>query len=383
MSRNRRRQIALSDLALLRQTYDGKRCVVSGGDTNVDWHHLNEDPRDSVFANLVPVEAEFNRTLEMYRRSGVTSPAYMIRDERLTPAYLLHISGHWFRTGRPGLAYGAARLATWLVLQYRPLFPESDLPVSSVCQSLSCARHAARTVLIDVVVERELQYILASRSLTREHKIALVVEVASAFQDWLYLDAARELLDWADAASKGSAPGVASVRAKALRRLALDRVVRETDLSTAAKALEEAGEGRHDSSVALGQENALTWLLRARGRQSDAANVNERLLELEFATDGLPRSVAVAPWNAIETLLTAAALRNGSRQAATLSRLERLGGAPSLRLVRLRPVAVRLSLGTAPASHRLTELATALSDTDRPSIRTVRSLEEVSRQLLA
>lgn len=383
-----RRPLSSKTSARLRHLYGGKRCVVSGSREGVDWHHLNENPRDSRPGNIVPLSRDHNLRLESYRRLVNDLPGLAVRDERLTPDALLIKSRQWFREGLPGLAYGASRVATWLVIRYRPLFP-SPLPIASITQSLGSARHAAQLWAVYDVVDVDVRWAISSGELSPVERAQILVELAAAYEDMLEIESATTLLDAAsNLVAKLNNESTHELNAKLLRRKALVSISDGVQLRQAAHWLDTALDHASESNIQLGIENARAWLTAARGRRADAAEMLDFVVSVSFGGDGLPRPHVVAPWNAIETVLTRASLepsRVGKRSASkSEERLRALIGDPEFDQLVLRPVASELSGGAWLAPSSSTQrIAAQLRDDGRLDHRLDALLKETARALIA
>jgi hypothetical protein len=286
------------------------------------------------------------------------------------------------------MAYGSARLASWLVFRYRPLFPEVSSPVESVCQSFSAVRHAGLLWLAEDLLDRDLRYVLQFR-LGPGERAQLLLELASVYEDILDLDAARALLDQASRILERARNPPQAAVTRNLRRSALPRLLIGERLERAADELQETTGPRYDSNILAGLENARAWLEHAQGKSASAIDRLVSLIDVEFGPDGLPRPMVVAPWTATESILTLASLTSGAgggrvgRSAANL--LRHVTTEPTYDRLLLRPIASELAVASLPVAGRgqIASLAARLRDRSTLSARARRLLKEVATALCA
>lgn len=331
----------------LRDLFQGKVCVVTGSDRNVDWHHLDEDPHNSVPGNVIPLARDLNLELETYRRYTNREPTIYVRDVFLTPSHLGVMAAHWFRKGHAGRTYGASRLATWLLIRYGALFPDEGLPVPSLCESMRALRHAGRLDLLNDVLLRDANWIVSRGGLSGAQKVALLLEFAAVFQDVRQLDAAarllaatRELLD--------RRPGLTpELDARVIRRNAISGILSGKSYSSIDQDLQRADSLQLDSGLWISVQNVRAWLELARDRAKESEERLTRIVPTMLGDDGLPRQIIVAPWEAIESLLTISSVQAiGAKRRASnsIDRLELVSRDPALAHLRIRPIAATLAL---------------------------------------
>jgi hypothetical protein len=373
--------------ASLRQLFLDKACVVTGTADNVDWHHLDEDSRNTVPGNLVPVARDLNLTLEAYRRFAHRTPTVHARDELLTPAYLEIMAARWFRLGFAGRAYGASRLATWLSIRYAPLFPEADAPVASLCESMRTLRHAGRLDLLDDVLRRDASWIVDRGGLSNAQKVALLLEFASIFQDVLRLGTSAQLLTAAQETLNTDPRLAAHLDARVIRRKAIARILANENYAAIADDLARADSLDLDSGLWVSVQNVNAWLELARGRESRSAERLDEIVPTLLAPDGLPRKLVVAPWEAVESMLTAASVQavggSARRLADSLTHLDRMNRDATLGRLRIRPVAAHLALGTQGKSiAEVAEMSERFIDRSLLRASTAGLVEELAAHLL-
>ena len=190
-----RKRLSKNLLRQLNAFYGGRRCVITDSPNNTDWHHLDDNPSNSIFPNLIPLSRDYNSTLELYRRYQQSISVWKGTHPLLTPQFLLIYSNYHFRAGQVQLAYGCSRLAGWLIKLYPALHsPEIDI-FDCILQALSCARHAASPVLILDIINRDVISILQKRKASLYNRIRLEQEFASLFQEYGLMARASELFE--------------------------------------------------------------------------------------------------------------------------------------------------------------------------------------------
>ncbi len=179
----------------LERTFGGKRCVMTGAVRGVEWHHLDEDRSNAAYENFLPLCRDVNTTLEFYRQRCVGEPWTRGVDSLVTPAVASAHAGDWYRHGEAGSAYGAARLASRLVLQYRQLFEDEWPGIAYVWKALRVARHLDDDDLYVDILRRDLSPVLDATHLCAIDRMRLLLECASAYEDRLEIRAAQHVRD--------------------------------------------------------------------------------------------------------------------------------------------------------------------------------------------
>ena len=286
----------------LRLFFRQRRCVVSLSTTNTEWHHLDDDRGNTVFANLIPVQRDINLQILRYRAYESDNATLRGYNPSLTPDALLILSRQHFSNLDVPPAYGAARLAIWLQKLFPHVFPTSTI-VSSMGQALSCARHAAAPQLIRDILSRDFAPIVRSQRLLVSERVEAQLDLANTLQDYCIIHKADDLLD--AARRKIHATNNPATNARLMRRRAISGIYCAADPRAARTLLVEATKqsplGANDI---VGNVNALAWCDLAIGK---AAAARDRLLEITaqiFDRKGEYRKDLVAPWNALESLLT-------------------------------------------------------------------------------
>lgn len=171
--------------------YGGKRCVVLGQPGNVHWHHLDDDIQRSTFVNQVPLSNDFNLNLRDVREKTDTPLL-----PRLDPDNLLKRASLHFADWEIALAYGSARLGTFVAAQYLQWVPDRRVPL--IAATLYYARNRTDYDLILDVFERDLNPAIITGELSRHSKAIILRELASLFTEHGHAKEAVELYQWVD-----------------------------------------------------------------------------------------------------------------------------------------------------------------------------------------
>lgn len=379
-----RRRLSPDTRAALRAVFGGKACVLTGRADNIDWHHLDEDPSHAAAANIVPLERDLNLTLEAYRQASAREPVLRVRDERLTPAGLGVASRHWFRQGHAGRAYGASRLATWLVIRYPPLFADDAPAITSICASMRALRHAACLWLLDDVLVRDVRWAIESGRLDVVARVRLLVEFASIYQDVLALDRARALLTAAECLLGSVRRPPAALQARVLRRSAINRIVAGQDLKRASLELERAADASSEAVEWVAVTTAQVWLAAARSEAAAAAARATELARMATTSDGMPDPLVATPWSVIELFVSAVGGgANPRRRSVALDRLATVAHDPAFEQIRMRPVAARLSTAGAPVDAELLTILRRHTDRHGLSAASRRRIDALAGSLVS
>jgi len=162
-----------------RRFYGSKTCVVTGRSEHNPWHHLDENHKNWVAANILPVSPNINHYIEQLRKNplnpvpGVISPEYL----------RLRAREHW-AYGRFACCYGCSRLGSFIALKH---YRDPDLAIQFSTGALQALRPLANNYYAEDTVDRSLLKILwhpHNFSKVRiDTLLALCKEIASYFLD--------------------------------------------------------------------------------------------------------------------------------------------------------------------------------------------------------
>jgi hypothetical protein len=289
----------------LRRYFGGKRCVVTGNDLDAEWHHLDDDPSHSTFANLLPLSSSLNRHLRDLRNRA-TAKRMLTMSPRLGPRYLERTARNLFDLWDVARSYGCARLAFFVLSSYLRASVDETIPVA--CQALYYARHRLDYDLLTDVLTRDIAPVIQSASkLSPETAAALFREFAGLYSDHGRPQEAEELYVSLRSLPTSSSRLISDPveYGALLRREAMTLGARGERIQEVLSRLRDAegvASGRENLSLSI--VNTLVWLLFARGEFKMAL----AHLEPYYATyrravwKGGPdlEPVAVSPWNIAE-----------------------------------------------------------------------------------
>ena len=290
--------------------FNGIRCVISSSIENCDWHHLDDNPGNTTFSNLVPISRDYNNKLENYRRYQLNGGIWKGYDEFLAPESLLLLSRRYFRFGEIAQAYGCSRIATWLIKNYPSIFNKHDSVnedyLYCVLQTLSCARHAASPILIEDIIFRDLNSVVIDGITNPAMRIQLGLELAALLQEYGYFQDADEVFCLLEDAIKRHRYSRDLFLGRLWRRVALLKVASSTNLIHAGELLEEADKlvSQPSANLHVGVVNAQAWRSLSKGNPIEAIDMELPVIKKIFLSNGNFNRDLVAPWNALESIMT-------------------------------------------------------------------------------
>jgi len=344
-----RKNISGTLLRELKAFYKGRRCVISKNDANTDWHHLDENSSNTTFVNLVPICRDYNNLLEQYRRFELKIDSLKGCDPDFSPESIICKSRHYFLCGEVALAYGCARLASWMCRRYSSLFQQEENHIQYSLRAMYYARHSAKQNLMIDIIERDfIPYV--QTSISSNEKIQLLEEMASIYQEYGCNEKAKDLFDLINSKKISiCTEGKYLQETRFLRRSAIINIQEISNISDALDKLKEADKYAKDSNTKVGIMNAIAWAKMSTNNAIPAIDILKPIIDKIFTQDGLPNTLLVAPWNAIETLLTynGALLMVEKKNQRIIKKIEnqlkyiaKIHGAEN---IQLRPLAYRLS----------------------------------------
>jgi hypothetical protein len=172
----------MSREAAIRQAkrfYGSKTCVVTGRSEHNHWHHLDENHKNWVAANILPVSPNINHDIEQLRKNS-SSPLSTV----ISPEYLnLRAREHW-AYGRFACCYGCGRLGSFIALKH---CKDPDLAVQLSTGALQALRPLANNYYAEDTLHRTLLPVVWHRNsfwrVRAETWLALCKEIASYFLD--------------------------------------------------------------------------------------------------------------------------------------------------------------------------------------------------------
>jgi hypothetical protein len=172
----------------LKNYFDGKRCVITGAieknGLSINWAHLDEDPSNTTFSNIIPLSSGFNLTQEEWRRNKEAQIGWFNRTISLKSNYLSYQSLVQFRSGLPALAYGCSRLGKVLAIKYQKEFEASVGDVwEFFCKCLYYLPYRMDYELLESVLVDLNKYIDLQLNCPNALRASLLQAIANLYQD--------------------------------------------------------------------------------------------------------------------------------------------------------------------------------------------------------
>lgn len=306
--------------------YFGHGCIVTGSE-DYQWHHLDDDPSNTTFQNLVPLGSRLNSFLAGVRARTDRGDSPYLRAE-LSPHHLSTQATAYFNMWELGRAYGCARLAYFVSRDYLRQPPTIRLPFA--CQALYyCRNRLNYSFMLDVLRRDILPSLHEASTLGVSTLFRVVREFAGIYAEHGSTMKATALYDLADrylGASDLSGADPASVAAL-LRRRATAQAAERGSCREASPLFEEA------MHTAVGDENMEIGIINSRSWvEIDSARYGLALDLLEPKVKGFRRTIFansriqpadISIWNAAEMLQNYALALTGARPTRYRERRER------------------------------------------------------------
>lgn len=301
--------------------YFGRGCIITG-DRNFEWHHLDDNPENTVVENLVPVGSRFNDHLSSaWRKVGQGGRPILLAE--VDPDYLGRRAATLFDLWELGPAYGCARLGYFIASRY--LGEAGDRLMPRACQALYLTRHRLNyRFMLDVLCRDIIPLLESTTALSLQAQFALVRELAGIYAEHGKASLAQEIYDILDLKAQrqygiDQASYVSFLRRKATSIAAGGQQRRKVD-AMLAEALALSNEG---TNLSISVANSRAWVSLAEGRYGEALERLEpsirRYRDLIFPLgDSLPvgtkpAPVAITIWNAAELFHNYALALAGAR----------------------------------------------------------------------
>ena len=308
--------------------YYKTECVVAGGKGKAEWHHLDDDPINTVIPNMIPLGHRYNLHLRDVRKAtlgGSSSPTILLPE--LEPDSLEARSTLLFSTWELGRAYGCARLAVFIARQYLGEPPDSLIRRS--CRALYLTRHRVSYALMADVLERDILPHLRRRiSLSSVAKFLLVRELAGILSEHGEIEWADELYSAIElhtaALPVDDQSFAGAIRRKATTAGALGDGVKETN-QLFEEALSVAGNNLNLQTSVL---NSRAWLAIQAGDFRGALELLEPIvgkLHNRVISPGLDEPVPInaTAWNVAELFHNFAIALSGAKPSGYRARREK------------------------------------------------------------
>lgn len=306
----------------LERYYGGKICVVSGGeedDSAVDWAHLDDNNRNTVFENLAPLSHTYNRLQEEWRRNQSAHDPRIPLAVDLQSTVVRHRAHKQFQLGRPALAVGACWLAVHLAEKYPNEFgAEPGEEWAHLAQTLFYLPYRMEESLLRALVRKTCVYVAQCGRPTPEVKSSLLLSFANLYQDMNVWDRAEEIHEFLHRHLPDDHP----TRAAMLRRRSVSALVKHGATPTCIYRLDQAADANPSLDFLTAVAIARAWIFLNKGNATEALKV----LDLPWERcHGKPRELMryLSPHNVFELALTRAAAyqqlcRSSSQEARVL-----------------------------------------------------------------
>lgn len=300
----------------LRSFYGKKQCVVTLNDLNAEWHHLDEDNRNSIFQNLIPLERnlnwqlhKWNKQLTQYKDGRQPNYGFQFNTKLEWPNLLTVINNHKL-AGRYSSAYGCCRLGAFIIRKYHPILMDKDPERvwEFIIQSLYFLPYCMDERLLIDVLKRDVLNPNSKEYCSSKSKIKILHLIANILQDYGEYDSVNELHTTIRKLRDHSNTSTRSDQSYAslLRRMAINAPETARDRRLAISRLNEAeqiAQGSHDFYVSV--QNAKSWNY-INGPNPDSVNPLDSIEQLFKKTNLLEpskRTNAVFLQNLVEVAL--------------------------------------------------------------------------------
>lgn len=277
----------------LQDYYGVDNCVVDGPVVDVEWIPLNEDDEDMRFDNVVPINRR-HRTRSLMFVTGALRRATFRFGIDLIAENLFHSARKHFHSGFPSLAFGCVRLGDVLAAHYPHAFEAHDGDDwAFLAQSLFYLPYRMHATLLDATLLRVRRRLAMNSNCPTAGRVALLLAVASLYQDigkWAW---AEELYE--QVLANHPAP---FIQVAAIRRRAIGRIFRGATASQMERDFRRVGDYETSADLAVSLAVSQGWWHLAQARPEQCLRLLERF---DFDDEA-----AYSPHNALELKLTQA-----------------------------------------------------------------------------
>lgn len=305
----------------LQDYYGDRRCVAALEGGLGDWHHLDDDPSNTRFANLVALEGRYNKALEAAHLRRQRNAEPVVVPPEVSPGLLLARARQHRARWNNGKAYGAARLASFVAREY--LDEPPDQVLGYVTETIRHLRHRFDSALLEDVVRRDVLPALAGPGVSRATAVRMVYQLGCVYGDYGYRVEAAEIYDRIE---PHLGPGRIDTGwyANARRRHAqLD-----DDTAYAIKDLEDTfGIARWDADLTMAIEVTIAWRRAAAGDRGGMDRSREALEPYrKLVTRPLRFDEATGLWRIDEDAMMPFTGNTTAHYLATMDLLQRKTG---------------------------------------------------------
>jgi len=285
--------------------YGPPACVIDGS-PHFEYHHLDDDKSNTTFANMVPLGATWNCPILRDAKTKRQKEREFDLPAQLDPTYLVRQAAQHFSQWKVAQAYGCARLAHFIAVNYLAWSGEQRVGMAS--DALYYARQSLNYELIADVLKRDFEPIVAGWSGSYIVRTAVATDLAGILSEHGLNDEASSLYEVVPRivpAGYSTGNEVAIREAALLRRKALGHVALCGLTRTAESMLREAQDANPNSqNTATSLANTRAWSLIADGHYDRALEVLEPFFRLYRGTvvteGGYIQPNNVSGWNVAE-----------------------------------------------------------------------------------
>ncbi|WP_295457934.1 hypothetical protein [uncultured Thiodictyon sp.] len=287
----------------LEKYYGGKRCVVTKVEF-CEYHHIDDDDTNTSFVNLVPLASTFNSPKLRDARKHRSKSVPVVLPAQLDPQALLHQANLHFSQWHISLAYGCARLAHFVGMNYLGFDEEARLPFA--CMAMYFARHSVNYALIRDILIRDFIPVAKSGCVSSEMRVLIIQELAGIFSENGRQKESLGLYQLIpDSVSKATHNISSAKYAALLRRKATSIIAGNGPTDASASLLTDArGSDLHSENLTASIANTLAWACLASGDYKGVVELleplRERYVNAVFTASDRIKPIAITAWNAAE-----------------------------------------------------------------------------------
>jgi hypothetical protein len=287
----------------LEHYYGGKRCVVTKNDA-CEYHHIDDDDSNTSFVNLVPLKSTFNspKLRDARKKQKKSEPVVLSSD--LDPEALIHRANWHFARWDIALAYGCARLAFFIGMNYLDMNTESRLPYS--CAAMYFARHSCNYDLIRDILKRDFMPIAQSGQVSSGMRTLIIQELAGIYsENGKYKESLRLYQLIPDSIATATSEMTAGKFSALLRRKATSIIAEQGSTARSDSLLKDAVDTNpHSENLTASIANTLAWNCLSNRDYRNAMDflepIHERYVSKIFTADDYIEPIAITAWNAAE-----------------------------------------------------------------------------------
>jgi hypothetical protein len=283
--------------------YGGKRCVVTKSD-QCEYHHLDDNDSNTTFVNLVPLASTLNcPTLrDACKRKRKSLPVTLCAE--LEPDNLLQRGNLHFAEWNISLAYGCARLAFYIGMNYLDMDAESRLPFS--CAAMYFARHSANHALIKDILERDFFPIINSQQLSEKMRYIIIQELAGIYSEHGHHKESLSLYQMIPKVLISVSSEINAKKYSAVLRRKATSIIADHGATAIAKALLSDARDAcpFSKNLEVSIANTLAWSCLSENDYKGAIDILKPLHDQYntaiFSPSDIIKPISITAWNAAE-----------------------------------------------------------------------------------